>query len=73
MLSGRKVTISGKAVSSAMVTKSAKTNGQMPRKTVDSGMSGRHAVDHEAARPTGGVSRPISTILTMMMPNQIGS
>ena len=56
-----------------MVRQSATTNGQTPANTVDSGMSGRTPLTTKQLSPTGGVTRPISTILTMMMPNQIGS
>src|SRR5690606_17530716 len=67
--SGSQVASSGNALMIRMATHSASQNGTRPRNTVPSGMLVRRAT-RKLISPTGGVSRPVSSIMMVSTPNQ---
>ena len=56
-----------------MQTIIANQNGTMPAKISLIGTSGTRPLTMNTLMPTGGSIRPISSTITMMTPNQIGS
>src|SRR5690554_5271964 len=73
MLSGSHVTRMGKEKRMSVVMISIITNHQAPLKICDKGVLRSIPAITYTFRPTGGVIRPISHILTARMPNQVGS
>ena len=70
MVEGRNHEITGSAARTAMRNRSITKNGMTPRKMVPVDTSGRTLRSTKTLRPTGGVSRLISTTTTITMPNQ---
>src|SRR5215213_7584006 len=70
---GNHNTSAGKAISNTTLIASAITNGMTPRKIVVRGTSGTMLFIMNRFSPNGGVTTPISTSTTIMMPHQIGS
>lgn len=70
---GKKVAIPGKMVNMIIKRICIIKKGTIPLKIVPIGMSGAHPEMTKTLIPTGGVICPISIIITMITPNQMGS
>ena len=64
--------MSGKVIRIVKLATMVNRNGQMPQKMVPIGTSGAMPRTTNTLTPTGGLIRPISNIITMTTPNQIG-
>src|SRR3954463_13367835 len=73
MRCGNQVAIAGMATRMARRMRSVTTNGSTPTKIVDMLTSLMTLLMTNTFMPTGGWIRPSSTVITMMIPNQIGS
>jgi hypothetical protein len=70
---GSQVAISGKIQSKTICKIINKTNGNEPFKILPIEISGAIPLITNKLSPTGGVIRPISILIVIITPNQIGS
>ena len=73
MVEGNQSAMDGNATKMVMRMICAMMKGVTPRKIVSSGISLVIPLMTNTFIPIGGVMRPSSTTMTMMMPNQTGS